>query len=89
RTTVINYLWDEVKGREQPKEDWERLRKRMDRVADLSSFRMMNIRRRSPGFQRPSASAVQETWPSTWTVDFSCIPRAPMRPEEGVPALAQ
>ena len=89
RTTVINYLWDEVKDREQPEQDWQRLRKRLDRVADLSSFRMMNIRRRSPGFQRPRASAVQKTRSSTWTVDFSCIPRAPMRPEEGVPAPAQ
>ena len=62
RTTVINYLWAEVQGREQPEQDWQRLRKRLDRVADLSSFRMMR-RRHSLGLP----SAVPETWPSTWT----------------------
>ncbi len=89
RTTVINYLWDEVQGREQPEQDWDRLRKRLDRVADLSSFRMMNIRRRSPGLHRPSASAVQKTRSWIWDEDFSFIQRAPMRPEEGVLALAE
>ena len=78
-----------MQGREQPEQDWQRLRKRLDRVAYLSSFLMMNIRRRSPGAQRPGSSAVQGTLPRIWDEDFSFIPRAPMRREEGVLALAQ
>ena len=73
-----------MQGREQPEEDWDRLRKRLDRVADLSSFRLMMIRRRSHG-----PGAVQETQPRIWDEDFSFIQRAPMRPEEGVLALAE